>query len=184
MPQLIHRHGVDEVILGYTDLEHESVMHKRSSRRPQAPTSRCWPDATMLHSTKPVVAATAVRTGCGTSQTSRRVGQALLRAGLRWRSFDIRELLRLVHEGPLSRPGPSPRGRTRGAGGGRDRLRALRRRKSQPSAAAVAGVEFTDARTVRVTRSSCLAAAGESRSQTKSQCRDTQSPRRSSATNA
>jgi predicted GTPase len=40
------------------------------------------PDATMLRSTKPVVAVCAVRTGCGKSQTSRRVGQILLDAGL------------------------------------------------------------------------------------------------------
>src|SRR5581483_2288066 len=41
------------------------------------------PDATMLHSTKPVVAVCATRTGCGKSQTTRRVGRILLDAGLR-----------------------------------------------------------------------------------------------------
>ena len=41
------------------------------------------PDATMLHSSKPVVAVCATRTGCGKSQTSRKVGQALLGAGLK-----------------------------------------------------------------------------------------------------
>jgi predicted GTPase len=37
----------------------------------------------MLHSRKPVVAVCATRTGCGKSQTTRRVGRALLAAGLR-----------------------------------------------------------------------------------------------------
>jgi predicted GTPase len=41
------------------------------------------PNATMLRSTKPVVAVCATRTGCGKSQTSRKVGRALLSAGLR-----------------------------------------------------------------------------------------------------
>jgi predicted GTPase len=41
------------------------------------------PRATMLPSSKPVVAVCAVRTGAGKSQTSRRVGRLLLDAGLR-----------------------------------------------------------------------------------------------------
>jgi predicted GTPase len=36
----------------------------------------------MLHSSKPVVAVCAVRTGCGKSQTSRKIGRILLDAGL------------------------------------------------------------------------------------------------------
>jgi predicted GTPase len=40
------------------------------------------PHATMLRSTKPVVAVCAVRTGCGKSQTSRKVGKLLVDAGL------------------------------------------------------------------------------------------------------
>jgi predicted GTPase len=41
------------------------------------------PKATMLRSTKPVIAVGAVRTGAGKSQTSRRIGQILLDRGLR-----------------------------------------------------------------------------------------------------
>ena len=37
----------------------------------------------MLHSSKPVVAVCATRTGCGKSQTSRKVGRMLLDAGLK-----------------------------------------------------------------------------------------------------
>jgi predicted GTPase len=41
------------------------------------------PRASMLRSTRPVVAVCAVRTGSGKSQTTRRIGQILLRAGLK-----------------------------------------------------------------------------------------------------
>jgi predicted GTPase len=41
------------------------------------------PNSTMLRSSKPVVSVCAVRTGCGKSQTTRRVGEILLDAGLK-----------------------------------------------------------------------------------------------------
>src|SRR6516225_8761234 len=81
---LVREHGVDEVILAYSDLAHETVMHKASLVLATGADFRLLgPDATMLGSTKPVVAVCAVRTGCGKSQTSRAVGRALLDAGLR-----------------------------------------------------------------------------------------------------
>jgi predicted GTPase len=84
LTQLIHRLGIDEVILAYSDLRHETVMHKASIVLAAGADFRLLgPDATMLHSTKPVVAVCATRTGCGKSQTSRKVGQALLGAGLK-----------------------------------------------------------------------------------------------------
>ena len=52
------------------------------------------PDATMLHRSKPVVAVCAARTGCGKSQTSRKVGQALLDAGLEGRARSPSDALR------------------------------------------------------------------------------------------
>ena len=80
---LIHEFDVDEVILSYSDLKHETVMHKASIVLAAGADFRLMgPDATMLHSSKPVVAVCATRTGCGKSQTSRKVGQALLEAGL------------------------------------------------------------------------------------------------------
>jgi predicted GTPase len=81
---LIHKRDVDEVVLAYSDLEHGTVMHKASIVLAAGADFRLMgPDATMLPSAKPVVAVCAVRTGCGKSQTSRKVGQALLDAGLR-----------------------------------------------------------------------------------------------------
>jgi len=81
---LVREHHVDEVILAYSDLAHETVMHKASLVLSTGADFRLLgPDATMLRSTKPVVAVCAVRTGCGKSQTSRAVGRALIDAGLR-----------------------------------------------------------------------------------------------------
>ena len=84
LTDLVRSHGVDEVILAYSDLKHETVMHKASLALAAGADFRLLgPDATMLGSSKPVVAVCAVRTGCGKSQTSRKVGQTLLDAGLR-----------------------------------------------------------------------------------------------------
>src|ERR1051326_1397945 len=84
LAQLIREHDVDEVVLAYSDLKHETVMHKASIVLAAGADFRLMgPDATMLHSSKPVVAVCAVRTGCGKSQTSRKVGRTLLDAGLK-----------------------------------------------------------------------------------------------------
>jgi predicted GTPase len=84
LAQLIKEHHVDEVVLAYSDLKHETVMHKASIVLAAGADFRLLgPHATMLRSTKPVVAVCATRTGCGKSQTSRNVGQMLLDAGLR-----------------------------------------------------------------------------------------------------
>ena len=80
---IVERESVDEVVLAYSDLSHEAVMHKASTALAAGADFRLLgPKATMLRSTKPVVAVCAVRTGCGKSQTSRRIGQILLDHGL------------------------------------------------------------------------------------------------------
>ena len=84
LAELIAAHDVDEVVLAYSDLSHDEVMHKASIVLAAGADFRLLgPRATMLESTKPVAAVCAVRTGSGKSQTSRRVGQILLDAGLR-----------------------------------------------------------------------------------------------------
>jgi predicted GTPase len=84
LPELIRRYHVDEVVLAYSDLSHEDVMHKASTALAAGASFRLLgPNDTMLLSRKPVVAVTAVRTGCGKSQTSRRVGEILLDSGYR-----------------------------------------------------------------------------------------------------
>jgi predicted GTPase len=76
LPQLIREHGVDTVAFSYSDLPHTEVMHKA------AITSSLGADfllignrQTMLSSKKPVVSVCGVRTGCGKSQTTRKVCQ-------------------------------------------------------------------------------------------------------------
>lgn len=84
LPELVERHHIDEVVLAYSDLSHEDVMHKASTTLAAgASFTLLGPKETMLHSRKPVVAVTAVRTGSGKSQTSRRVGKILLDSGYR-----------------------------------------------------------------------------------------------------
>jgi predicted GTPase len=80
---LIEREQIDEVIFAYSDVSHVEVMHKASSAMAHGADFRLLgPGATMLPSSKPVVAVCAVRTGSGKSQTSRRVGSLLRAAGL------------------------------------------------------------------------------------------------------
>jgi predicted GTPase len=84
LADLIREHAVDEVVLAYSDLSHEEVMHKASIVLAAGADFRLLgPKATMLRSEKPVVAVGAVRTGAGKSQTSRRIGRILTERGLR-----------------------------------------------------------------------------------------------------
>ena len=84
LTELIREHGADEVVLAYSDLRYETVMHKASIVLAAGADFRLLgPHATMLRSTKPVVAVCAVRTGSGKSQTSRKVGKLLVDAGLK-----------------------------------------------------------------------------------------------------
>lgn len=83
LEQLIREHDVDEVVFAYSDVSHEHVMHLASrALAAGADFTLLGPRSTMLHSSKPVVAVCAVRTGSGKSQTSRKVGHVLLDAGL------------------------------------------------------------------------------------------------------
>jgi predicted GTPase len=81
---LVRDHGVDEVVLAYSDLSHTDVMHHASLVLSTGADFRLLgPHATMLKAKRPVIAVTAVRTGCGKSQTSRRIGRILRDSGLR-----------------------------------------------------------------------------------------------------
>jgi len=84
LEELIRHHQVDEVVFAYSDVSHEEVMHVASRvLATGADFKLIGPAASTLHSSKPVIAVCAVRTGCGKSQTSRRIGRLLLDAGLR-----------------------------------------------------------------------------------------------------
>jgi len=82
LEQLIRDNGVDDVVFSYSDISHEAVMHKASRvNAAGASFTLLNARATMLPSSKPVVAICAVRTGCGKSQTTRRVAQILKQQG-------------------------------------------------------------------------------------------------------
>lgn len=74
LTQIIKEKNIDEVILSYSDLNHSTVMHKASVALAAGADFRLLtPQSTMLKSKVPVVSICAVRTGCGKSQTTRRV---------------------------------------------------------------------------------------------------------------
>ncbi len=79
---LIRDHRVDLVAFSYSDVTHETVMHKASLAMAKgADFILIGATYTMLKSQKPVVAVCAVRTGCGKSQTTRKVAEILKEAG-------------------------------------------------------------------------------------------------------
>ncbi len=79
---LIKKHNVDEVVFSYSDVPFEYIMTKGSEViAAGAAFSIAGGAPTMLKSSKPVVAVCAARTGCGKSQTTRRVCQVLQQMG-------------------------------------------------------------------------------------------------------
>jgi predicted GTPase len=79
---LIQQHDIDQVIFAYSDVSHEYVMHKASAVLVAGADFRLMGSKeTMIHSSKPVVAVCAVRTGSGKSQTTRYVCNALQEMG-------------------------------------------------------------------------------------------------------
>ena len=76
--RLIKELNVEQVVFSYSDLPYPYVMSKASVVNAAGADFRMMgASATMLKSTKPVVAVCAVRTGCGKSQTTRRVSLIL-----------------------------------------------------------------------------------------------------------
>lgn len=81
---LVAAHAIDDVVLSYSDLSHLEVMHLASRALAAGAGFRLLaPRDTMLRSTRPVIALTASRTGCGKSQAARYVVRVLRGAGLR-----------------------------------------------------------------------------------------------------
>jgi predicted GTPase len=81
---LIAKLDIDDVYFAYSDVTHPYVMHKASNvLKAGANFVLLGPKDTMVTSTKPVVSVCAVRTGCGKSQTTRKVGQILSSMGLK-----------------------------------------------------------------------------------------------------
>ncbi len=84
LPQLIQEHGVTDCVFSYSDVPYTKVMQVSAIvNAAGASFMLLGPDDTMLKSTKPVISVGAVRTGCGKSQTSRRVIEILIKKGLK-----------------------------------------------------------------------------------------------------
>jgi predicted GTPase len=80
--RLVQAHQVDEVVFAYSDVSYEAVQHKAAlATAAGADFVLLSAQNTMLTSNKPVIAICAVRTGCGKSQTTRRVTQILKEMG-------------------------------------------------------------------------------------------------------
>jgi predicted GTPase len=76
--------SIDEVIFAYSDVPHEHVMHLASRALAAGADFRLLgPKQTMLSSALPVIAVTAVRTGCGKSPIARWISRRLRQRGLR-----------------------------------------------------------------------------------------------------
>jgi len=79
---LIREHAVDEVWFSYSDVAHLDLMHKGSQVVAWgAHFGICSATRTMVRSSRPVIAITAVRTGVGKSQTTRYISAILRELG-------------------------------------------------------------------------------------------------------
>ncbi len=82
LPKIIEEYNVDEVVLAYSDLSYHTVMDKSSIVNAcGADFTLLGPKSTMIESNKPIISICAVRTGCGKSQTTRKVIQTLKKKG-------------------------------------------------------------------------------------------------------
>ncbi len=89
LARLIRNHRVDLVAFSYSDVPHVQVMHKAAIVMAQgADFILIGATYTMLKSRKPVVSVCAVRTGCGKSQTTRKVCAILKQRG--WQVVAVR----------------------------------------------------------------------------------------------
>jgi predicted GTPase len=80
--ELIEKFDVHDVYFAYSDVPYRYVMNKSAEvMNAGANFILLGPDETMLKSSKPVVSVCAVRTGCGKSQTTRKVAAILKEMG-------------------------------------------------------------------------------------------------------
>ena len=84
LESLCRREQIDSVVFAYSDLTHAEVMHLASRAMVAgADFLLLGPERTMLSAQVPVIAVSAVRTGCGKSQTTRWLSKLLRQKGLR-----------------------------------------------------------------------------------------------------
>jgi len=84
LEQLIKDLDADECVFSYSDISYTAVLGVGAQvNAAGADFTLLGYKNTMLKSNKPVIAVGAVRTGCGKSQTSRRIAEALMAGGLK-----------------------------------------------------------------------------------------------------
>jgi len=84
LPELIKKYKVQQVIFSYSDVSNGYVMEKAAIVNALGATFILpGSEATMIKSIRPVISVCAVRTGCGKSQTSRRIVDMIKKMGIR-----------------------------------------------------------------------------------------------------
>lgn len=84
LPKLIKELKVDDCVFSYSDVPYPRVMNISAIvNTAGANFMLLGPRDTMVASTKPLIAVCATRTGCGKSQTSRRIIEILMEKGLK-----------------------------------------------------------------------------------------------------
>lgn len=84
LPKLIKEFKADDCVFSYSDVPYQRVMAVSAIvNAAGANFVLLGPNDTMVKSTKPLIAVGAVRTGCGKSQTSRKVIEYLMAKGLK-----------------------------------------------------------------------------------------------------
>jgi len=84
LPKLIKELNAKDCVFAYSDVPYNRVMNVSSIvNAAGANFVLLGPGETMVKSTKPVIAVGATRTGCGKSQTSRRIIEVLMKKGLK-----------------------------------------------------------------------------------------------------
>ncbi len=84
LPRLIKELNAQDCVFAYSDVPYNRVMNVSSIvNAAGANFMLLGPGETMVKSTKPVIAVGATRTGCGKSQTSRRIIEILMKKGLK-----------------------------------------------------------------------------------------------------
>ena len=82
--ELIKKYDVEECVFAYSDVPYNRVMNVSAVvNTAGADFKLIGPKKTALKSTKPVISVCATRTGCGKSQTSRKVIELLMAKGLK-----------------------------------------------------------------------------------------------------
>ncbi len=84
LESLCQKEKIDEVVFAYSDVPYQEVMHIASKALASgADFTLLGPEHTMLQSIVPVIAVSAVRTGCGKSQTTRWLSKLLRQWGIK-----------------------------------------------------------------------------------------------------